>query len=83
MVALARAFFGSPAMIVLDEPEAGLDAHLVGELRAAVARRRESGTIVLLVTHDPDSWHGIVTTWIDLSADGAWRLDTNAKGTSL
>ncbi|MHB2169155.1 type I secretion system permease/ATPase [Alsobacter sp. R-9] len=50
-IALARAVFGRPAVVVLDEPNASLDAKgeegLVETLRALAAQ----GTTVLLVTH--------------------------------
>jgi len=50
-VGLARALFGEPAVVVLDEPNANLDD--VGEkaLREAVARLREQGSTVLLISH--------------------------------
>ena len=82
MVALARAFFGGPALRVRDEPEAGLDAALLKDLRAAVAGARRKGTITLLVTHDPGGWEGIVSGWLDLSADGGWRFDATAQETA-
>jgi ABC-2 type transport system ATP-binding protein len=51
-LALALAFVGRPALVVLDEPTASLD----GEGRAAVWRAvraaREQGTAVLVATHD-------------------------------
>ncbi len=49
-VGLARAFFGSPKLLVLDEPNANLD--VVGEkaLRAALKHAKEQGITVVLVT---------------------------------
>lgn len=50
-LALARALFGDPPVLVLDEPEAGLDHEgetvLIDALRAAKAR----GAAILLATH--------------------------------
>ena len=74
LVALARAFCGGPGLLVLDEPEAGLDAAAIVVLRSAVAAARVEGAIVILVTHDPAEWAGLVTQWLDLGADAAWQL---------
>jgi PrtD family type I secretion system ABC transporter len=50
-VALARALFGDPRLLVLDEPNAGLDRdgerHLVGTLKTLKAQ----GVTIVLVTH--------------------------------
>jgi PrtD family type I secretion system ABC transporter len=50
-VALARAVFGSPRLIVMDEPNSNLDALGEEELALAVSRMRERGSIVVIVTH--------------------------------
>lgn len=52
-IALARAFFGDPALVVLDEPNSNLDA--VGEqaLTEAMQRARQSGITVAVVTQRP------------------------------
>jgi PrtD family type I secretion system ABC transporter len=48
---LARAFFGDPRLVVLDEPNASLDH--VGErmLFAAIERMKAANTIVVIITH--------------------------------
>jgi iron(III) transport system ATP-binding protein len=54
-VALARALAVEPAVVLLDEPFAALDAHLRESVRADVqAIFRASGTTAILVTHDQD-----------------------------
>jgi NitT/TauT family transport system ATP-binding protein len=54
-VSLARALAVQPALLVLDEPFASLDARLAAELAAAVASRaRAMGTTVIMATHDLD-----------------------------
>lgn len=54
-VAVARALAPSPAVVLLDEPFAGLDAALRSEVRADVARvLRECGATAVLITHDQD-----------------------------
>lgn len=50
-IALARALYGSPRLIVLDEPNAHLDEAGEQALVQAVVRLRESGSTVVLITH--------------------------------
>jgi len=49
-VALARALYGDPALVVLDEPDASLDAEGEEALAAALVRVRERGATVVAVT---------------------------------
>lgn len=51
-VALARALVRDPTVLVLDEPDAHLDAAALDALRAALPAVAE-GRTVLLITHDP------------------------------
>jgi len=53
-VALARAFAGDPPILLADEPTGNLDG-ATGEkvLELIESLRRESGTTLVLVTHDP------------------------------
>jgi len=52
-IALARAFFGKPRLIVLDEPNTFLDGMAEGALRAAIAAAKAEGTSVVMVAHRP------------------------------
>lgn len=74
-VALARALFGDPALLVLDEPEAGLDANGLVALRGAVAAAKRRGAVVVLVTHQPGDWAELVDLRLDLQPPGgAWSV---------
>jgi len=54
-VALARALAREPALVLLDEPFSGLDAHLKAGVRdATLEALREAGTAALIVTHDAE-----------------------------
>ena len=54
-VALARALFGNPKIVVLDEPNASLDASGDDALMEAIAELKRHGTTVIMVTHRPQS----------------------------
>jgi len=53
-VALARAFFGDPSLVVLDEPNANLDAEGEQALLDALGRLRDKGTSVVVIAHRPN-----------------------------
>ncbi|MDE3059631.1 MAG: type I secretion system permease/ATPase, partial [Pseudomonadota bacterium] len=50
-IGLARAFFGSPRLLVLDEPDANLDAEGEQALAHALAHARERQITTLVITH--------------------------------
>lgn len=52
-VGLARAFYGRPTLIVLDEPNASLDSAGEEALVEAILAAKEWESTVLLVTHQP------------------------------
>lgn len=52
-IALARALYGDPFFVVLDEPNANLDTEGDEALNAAVHSVRERGGIAIVVTHRP------------------------------
>jgi PrtD family type I secretion system ABC transporter len=52
-VGLARTMLGSPAFIVLDEPNASLDAEGEGALMAALDAMKANGATVVIISHKP------------------------------
>ncbi len=52
-IALARAFFGEPAMVVLDEPNSNLDAAGEQALTETLIRARQKGVTTIVITQRP------------------------------
>lgn len=52
-IGLARALYGSPRLLVLDEPNANLDAEGEQSLVRAINAARETGAMVVLIAHRP------------------------------
>ena len=51
-VAIARALTAKPALIVADEPTSALDASISKTVLQLLARIAESGTAIVIVSHD-------------------------------
>lgn len=54
-IALARALFGAPFLVVLDEPNSNLDAEGDAALTAAIRSTRARGAIVVVIAHRPSA----------------------------
>jgi ABC-type multidrug transport system ATPase subunit len=68
-VGLARVMLHKPALLLLDEPYTGLDAHAVGILNAMLDETIAEGRTVVLTTHD-----------LDLGLRAATRVDIIDRG---
>jgi ATP-binding cassette subfamily C protein len=58
-IALARALYGDPALLVLDEPDASLDAAGEAALLKAVEAAKAKGAIVVVITHRQSILRGL------------------------
>jgi PrtD family type I secretion system ABC transporter len=54
-VALARAVYGSPFLVILDEPNSNLDSDGEAALTQAIRSLRKSGSIVIVIAHRPSA----------------------------
>lgn len=59
LVGLARAMFGAPKLVVLDEPNSNLDGDAEAALQRAVDTLKTQGTTVILVSHRPALVQGV------------------------
>jgi PrtD family type I secretion system ABC transporter len=72
LVGLARAMFGRPKLIVLDEPNSNLDGDAEARLTQALERLKEQGTTVIVVSHRPTLVQGVDK--VLLLKDGALEM---------
>ena len=70
LLELARALMAEPAMVLLDEPMAGINPALTETLLAHIMRLRDDGLTVCFVEHDMDVVMGI-SDWVAVMAGGS------------
>ena len=51
-ISLARALYGNPHLLVLDEPDTGFDVHGFSRLRDTLEKLKSSNTTVILISHN-------------------------------
>ncbi|MBL6078531.1 ATP-binding cassette domain-containing protein [Belnapia sp. T18] len=73
LVGLARALYGMPRLLVLDEPEIGLDGAARQAMRAAVSQASAAGAVVLVATHEPATWADLAGHRLRLEAGGTFE----------
>lgn len=72
LIGLARAMFGKPKFVVLDEPNSNLDGDSEAGLLNALERLKAQGTTVVLVSHRPTLVQGVDK--VLLLKDGAMEM---------
>lgn len=58
-IALARALYGNPFLVVLDEPSSNLDAAGEAALTQAILSVRARGGILIVIAHRPSALAGV------------------------
>lgn len=67
-VALARARLRDPQVLLLDEPTANLDSDSRERTMRMLREFRDSGTAIVIVSHDPDSFAELATERLHLKS---------------
>ncbi len=63
-VGLARAVYGDPFLVVLDEPNANLDADGENALNRAILQLRQDNCIVIVISHRPSAISALDTAMV-------------------
>jgi ATP-binding cassette subfamily C exporter for protease/lipase len=71
-IGLARAMYGDPALLVLDEPNSNLDDVGEAALQGAILDLRQRGKTIVMITHRPSAIG--VTTKLLLMRDGTVHM---------
>lgn len=71
-IGLARALYGDPFLVILDEPNAGLDKAGEIALTNAIRKVRSRGGIVIVVTHRLSAVAGV--NLIGVLVNGSWQM---------
>lgn len=66
-VLIARALAGQPDVLIMDEPTAGVDTASQDVLAQVLQRLADSGTTLIIVTHELEALRGIVTRIIEIA----------------
>jgi ABC-2 type transport system ATP-binding protein len=80
-LALGLARLTDPPVILMDEPTASLDAATRGEVLADVARLRERGKTVLLISHRPEEVRQLADRIVTLEAGRVVDVEVTGLGT--
>ena len=79
-LALAAALARRPEALFLDEPLAGLDWPGVKTMLSDLTRLKESGIIVIMVTHEPKLVENLIDDWLLLKRGGEYLFGPDLSG---
>jgi oligopeptide/dipeptide ABC transporter ATP-binding protein len=79
-IAIAQAIACGPALLIADEPTSKLDATLQGEIIALLSQiRRQHGTAILLISHDPALFAGFADRIVVMYAGRIVEVGSSAE----
>lgn len=67
-LALARAMLSSPDLLLLDEPFSNVDSRSVSAMATLLGSLRDSGTTLIVITHQLDALAAVADEWITMHA---------------
>jgi ABC-type multidrug transport system ATPase subunit len=82
-LALARALLSSPDLLLLDEPFSNVDAKSIASMASLLGRLRDSGTTVIVITHQIDAVSGIADEWITMHVGTITQRQKSLLGASV
>jgi len=67
-LALARAMLSTPDLLLLDEPFSNVDSRSIATMAALLGSLRDSGTTLIVITHQLEALASVTDEWITMHA---------------
>jgi ABC-type multidrug transport system ATPase subunit len=80
-MSLARAILNDPQLLLLDEPFSNVDLNSAKEMTALLAKMRDQGKTIFVVTHQPGLLESIADEFVWMEAGKIMRRTPKLQGT--
>jgi ABC-type multidrug transport system ATPase subunit len=80
-MSLARAILNDPQLLLLDEPFSNVDLNSAKEMTALLAKMRDQGKTIFVVTHQPGLLESIADEFVWMEAGKIIRRTPKLQGT--